>query len=454
VLVLLNVYPLVISRESVFSAKEASLSAQTTVICSSLESLDSLSRESVLRTMSQTDIRGLSRVLVADSVGTVLYEFSSGSGAEHENRLSWGLDYALSGYDVFHSGFSDGAFYSTAASPIYGGGKLAGAVYIYEYDRTEGSVIVSLQNSLETISIAVCVMAVIMSFVFSSTITHRITELLGAIEKVREGDYKQRVKTRGSDELARLGEAFNGMSARLHDTEEMRRRFVSDASHELKTPLASIRLLSDSILQNSEMDSEMVHEFVDDIGNEAERLARTTEKLLNLTRLDNRIVPERTYVNLAEVVRSALRILKPVADNSGIALNSALRSDCFVFATEDDMYQIVLNLAENAVKYNVPDGSVFVNLTRDDSQVTLTVEDTGIGIPEADMPYIFDRFYRVDKARSRASGGSGLGLSIVKATVEEHGGSITAEHVRGGGTRFIAVFPLKTPPSSADIGNG
>ena len=112
-----------------------------------------------------------------------------------------------------------------------------------------------------------------------------------------------------------------------------------------------------------------------------------------------------------------------------------------MLATDDDIYQIALNLMENAVKYNFPEGKVFVTVREADGSVEFIVEDTGVGVPEDAIPFLFDRFYRVDKARSRAAGGRGLGLSIVKATVEEHGGTVRAERRETGGTKFIVVFP-------------
>jgi signal transduction histidine kinase len=246
----------------------------------------------------------------------------------------------------------------------------------------------------------------------------------------------------GADELSMLGEEFNSLTSRLRETDEIRRRFVADASHELKTPLASIRLLSDSILQNEGIDDSTMREFVADIGEEAERLTRTTEKLMSLTRLDSDVAIQNVSVDMRPVAVSTLRMLMPLAANSGISLTSTLDGGCTILATEDSLHQIVFNLVENAIKYNTPGGSVTVRLTREHGSALLDVEDTGIGVPVEDQPYIFDRFYRVDKARSRASGGSGLGLSIVRDTVRELDGSISAFSRSGGGMIFRVRFPL------------
>lgn len=219
------------------------------------------------------------------------------------------------------------------------------------------------------------------------------------------------------------------------------KQFVADASHELKTPLAAIRLLADSIEQSEDMDEATMREFVSDIGTEADRLQRTTEKLLDLSRRDDGVKAPCVRVSLAEVADSTLRLLSPLAEKLGVTLACTPDESCVITAPEDEVYQIVFNLAENAVKYNVEGGSVDISMRREDGNVLLTVEDRGIGIPEADLPNIFSRFYRVDKARSRERGGSGLGLSIVHDAVAALGGSIEVAAREGGGTRFTVSFP-------------
>ena len=222
---------------------------------------------------------------------------------------------------------------------------------------------------------------------------------------------------------------------------ERQRQFVTDASHELKTPLASIRLLTDSILQADHMDSETAREFLTDIGDEAERLTRITEKLLTLTRLDTAPAAVAVPVDVGAVVERVEHMLTPLARAVEVGLELRLQPGCLIAATEDELYQIAFNLMENAVKYNLPGGKVYVTLQGDARQVRLRVEDTGVGIPEEDLPKIFDRFYRVDKARSRAAGGTGLGLSIVWDTVRRYGGTVTARRREPEGTCFEVVFP-------------
>ena len=226
----------------------------------------------------------------------------------------------------------------------------------------------------------------------------------------------------------------------LKQAERVREEFSANVSHELKTPLTSIKLLSDSILQN-EMDEPTVREFVQDIGDEADRLTRMSQKLLSLTKMDAGKAEERKTEDICETVEKVLRMLAPVAELHRITLGNQTLPGANIRMIEGDLHQIIFNLVENGIKYNRPDGSLTVDLRRKKDRYMLTVTDTGVGIPEESIPYIFDRFYRVDKARSRQAGGSGLGLSIVYGLVRRNGGTISAQPVESGGTCFTVELP-------------
>ena len=257
---------------------------------------------------------------------------------------------------------------------------------------------------------------------------------------IQEGDYTHKLDIGGNDELTVLGDEFNDLTERLNTSEQKRRRFVSDASHELKTPLASIKLLTDSIMQN-EMDQETIREFVGDIGDEAERLNRVASKLLALTKVDGEALEESEIIPMAPTIRKVAQRLSGIAEQSGISLDLDLEEDTPILILEDDLYQIVFNLIENGIKYNVPGGSLRVKLSRDEENAYLEVSDTGMGIPEDAIPHLFERFFRVDKARSRQSGGSGLGLAIVRAIVQRSRGEIRVTSTLGEGTAFTVSFP-------------
>ena len=346
---------------------------------------------------------------------------------------------ALRGNISLYSVYKEGAFHSSAAQPVLYRNQIIGAIYVYEYDTRQAALLENLQANLLSISVGVGLLVLTLSAAVSRSITRRLESLQTAIRGVREGAYNQRAILSGHDEFTQIAGEFNDLVDRLQETESARRQFVSDASHELKTPLAAIRLLTDSILQNENIDNDTAREFVSDIGQEAERLSRITEDLLRLTRLDSGVVEKPSQIQVGPVLDRVVRMLRPVADEKAVDVETA--GDGVVVATEGELHQILYNLAENAIKYNRRGGFVRVRVSGGEEITTITVEDNGIGIPAEDLTHVFERFYRVDKARSRAAGGTGLGLSIVRDTVSRRGGDIWAENIPEGGTRFTVKLP-------------
>ena len=442
VLVLLNTYPVLASQNLIFKSKQTSLLNRAAVVASALAGLENLTAEGVEQVMNQLDDGSLTRILITDAAGMILYDTVEGGGTLYQYALVREVADALRGNTVCYSEYLNGLFQSRAAWPVVYRNMCIGSVFLYEEDAEQAALLQGMQSNLRSVSLVVAAVVLVMSVVFSRALAGRIGTLLRAFRIVREGNYSHRVKLEGGDELAQLADEFNRLTDRLQTTEEVRRRFVSDASHELKTPLASIRLLTDSILQSENMDAATAREFVTDIGEEADRLTRISEKLLTLTRLDAQLEVERTPVDLGAVIEKTKHMLLPLARAGEVSLECSLEDGCLVYATRDDLSQVVFNLMENAVKYNLPGGRVMVCLRREGDEVVLRVEDTGVGIPEEDLDKVFNRFYRVDKARSRAAGGTGLGLSIVRSTVWQHGGTVTASRREPEGSCFTVRFPL------------
>ena len=432
---MMNTYPLLVSQDLVFRAKETSLQSSVSVMVYSLSGLEQLSEENVAAAMAVVEETGLSRILVTDAAGRVLYDTRETNGAVGDYALYTEIVQALLGDDAFTCTYHDGAFRSWASSPVLYQNQIIGAVYAYEYDTEQAELLEGLQSNLLRLSAAVGVVVLALSLLLSVMLTKRIGRLLTAIRQVREGAYSHRAEIPGHDEIAQIGEEFNSLTDRLQTTENARRRFVSDASHELKTPLAAIRLLTDSILQTEDIDPKTTREFVSDIGSEAERLTRITEDLLRLTRLDSGVLEPAGAVDVLPVLEQVMRMMSLVAQEKGVELTYHAEEGCVVCGTRDELYQVIYNLTDNAVKYS-GGAAVQVLLEQRDGQVVLTVEDQGPGIPEEDLPRIFERFYRVDKARSRAAGGTGLGLSIVSDTVRRRGGTVEAANRPGGGAVF------------------
>ncbi len=455
VLLFLNTYPVLSSQELIFRSKRDTLQSQASLLSSGLAGLEEVTQAGAGQLMEQLSFQNLTQVIVTDPQGVVVYD-TDRSAQSIGTRCDWPeLETALTqSVDVLHPTFQDGAFQSRAAAPVTVGGQVVGGVALFEYDTDQGTLLLELQRNLRSISLVVCAIAIAVSLLLSRALTRRIGRLLQGIRTVREGEYSHRVKTSGHDELAQLGQEFNQLTTRLQTTEEVRRRFVSDASHELKTPLASIRLLTDSILQADHMEEDTMREFIGDVNQEAERLTRITEKLLTLTRMDSadhRTAEPSDPTPVAPVIRRAGHMLEPLAAQSEVTLAYRLEEDCTAPCDEDDLYQIAFNLMENAVKYNLPGGTVTVTLAGTRAGTVLKVEDTGVGVPEEDLTRIFERFYRVDKARSRAAGGTGLGLSIVRDTVRAHGGTVEARAREDGpGTSFVVTFPLPGAEEEAE----
>ena len=444
VLILLNSYPLLVSQNLMVKSSQNNLRSAAKVIESALMGLEKLTRENVATALEGLDESGADRVMVTDAAGRVLYDTRDGGNAVGKYALYSVVTVALRGDDASYCRYDGTAFLSRVATPVVYHNQIVGAVYAYSYDTEQAGLLEAFRHNLLIISLMIALLVAGLSIVLSRMLTRQISGLLQAIRNVREGAYSHRADASGTDEIAQIAAEFNSLTDRLQTTENARRRFVSDASHELKTPLAGIRLLTDSILQTDHMDEETTKEFVTDIGREAERLSRITENLLRLTRLDSGVVQQPYPVAVGPVLERVERMLNMVAAEKGVTISGQAAEDAVALATDDDVHQILYNLMENAIKYSAAEsGFVRAEARAEDGKVVITVTDNGIGIPDEDLPHVFDRFYRVDKMRSREVGGTGLGLSIVKDTVENRGGTITAGHgPEGVGTVFTVTLPL------------
>lgn len=440
VLLFLNLYSSRISQELFYSSKETSMIEKCLLASSEISSEEVLNQTTVNNVVNQIGSLRVNRLVITDSSGISIYDSLDNSQVGKYMILPE-IVQALGGYDVFSWSYHDGAMQSRAATPIMSYDTMIGCVYMMEYDTEQGALIQSLQKNTFYISLVLELCVTIFAIFFSNSFTQRLRKIMISMRIIREGDYSHKVNMGGNDELTVLGNEFNDLVERLQISEQKRRNFVSDASHELKTPLASIKLLSDSILQN-DMDAETVKEFVGDIGNEADRLNRMTQKLLSLTRIESQEDSDCEIVNIVPTVDRVVRMLTGIAGENRITIHTNILQDSPILIIEDDLYQIIFNLVENGIKYNVPGGMLTVTVDRSGENAIVSVKDTGVGIPPESVSHVFERFYRVDKARSRKSGGSGLGLSIVRNMIERNGGVITVESTVGEGSTFTLSFPV------------
>ncbi len=427
----------------VFSYKHTVLLNRAETIASSLNNNLVLTSDGVQEVVS---VLGTSEVelVITDADGVVLYSSSSSAVPAESYALFPEIVSALKGNDAFRCVFTGDAFESYGAIPIMAGGVITGCVYVAESDEEQAALLNQIQSNALRMSLLTVLVSLILFLGSGVMVINKNERMLESIRLVREGNYSHRIVVKGHDEYASLSNEFNALTDRLQQTEERRRQFVSDASHELRTPLAAIRLLADSILQN-DLDQDTTREFVQDISSESDRLTRMTTKLLNLTALDTRQFvqqEENEVVNLGECCKKAVRMLTPLAAGTGASIEQSSEENCCVMGKEDDLFQVVLNLAENGIKYTQDGGEVRLIAYSQGDNAILIVEDNGIGIPEEELERIFERFYRVDKARSREAGGTGLGLAIVRETVEKYGGTVQAANRPQGGARFTVNFPL------------
>ena len=438
VLLILNIYCSETCRTIFNQSKQISMMEKCQLTSDEIVNLEVINSSTVAKALSQMESLKVTRLIVTDQTGNALYD--SADMAVGSYVLFPEILTAIDGNNVFICSYNNGTMESRAAMPIFFYDTMIGCVYMTDYDSAQGALIQSLQKNILQITLVLQIIVTVFSIAFSQTFSQRLKKIMTSMRIIQNGDFTHKLSMDGNDELTILANEFNDLTERLQTSEQKRRRFVSDASHELKTPLASIKLLTDSILQN-EMDLDTTREFVEDIGNEAERLNRMTAKLLSLTKVDGRETADAEIIYMAPTVHRVTRMLKPMAKQANIAINLQLEEDRPILILEDDLYQIVFNLMENGIKYNTPGGMLRVTLGHQDDIATLTVQDSGVGIPQDAVSHIFERFYRVDKARSRASGGSGLGLAIVRAIIQRNRGEIQVSSQVGQGTTFVVSFP-------------
>ncbi len=275
-------------------------------------------------------------------------------------------------------------------------------------------------------------------------------KLTAKISAVKAGYTSDPVEVNDYLETEHIVDAFNEVLGRMRALDESRQEFVSNVSHELKTPMTSMKVLADSLLADPNTPPEMYREFLTDIDNEIDRENKIIAELLNLAKMDRRQVPMNiSSVNINALLEIIMKRVRPLAQQRDIELTLISERDVTAEVDEVKMTMVFTNLIENAVKYNREHGTVKVTINSDARNFILTVEDTGIGIPEESQGRVFERFYRVDKSRSREVGGTGLGLSITKSAVLLHRGTIDLKSRVGEGSTFTVTIPLSYIPDTA-----
>ena len=265
----------------------------------------------------------------------------------------------------------------------------------------------------------------------------------GAISEVQEGYTNETISVPDYIETEHIVDAFNSVLQRMNALDETRQDFVANVSHELKTPITSMKVLADSLIAQEDVPVELYREFMVDIAEEIEREDKIINDLLALVKMDKSAASVNiTSVDINALTELILRRLRPIAKKTDIELTLISKREIIAEVDEVKLSLILTNLIENAIKYNREQGKVNVILDADHQFFTVQVADTGIGIPEDSIQHIYERFYRVDKSHSREIGGTGLGLAITKGAVQLLRGSIKVESIQGEGSVFTVKIPL------------
>jgi signal transduction histidine kinase len=372
-------------------------------------------------------------VIVSDS-----YSMETGKTLLNSKALSsYNTGKSLSGYDK-NTGTIE------AAVPIYNGtGQMMG-VFLMDMDISE---ITSLESTVmdktSTVAVALLTIMMALAIAISKTYGNSFKKAFRTVEEIANGHVDKRIKVKGYTELQHFAVDFNTIMDKASTTDQSRQEFVSNVSHELKTPLTSIKVLADSLNMQEDAPIELYQEFMHDIAEEIDRESKIIEDLLSLVRLDKSASTINiSSVNLNELLEIVLKRLKPIAQKKNVEVLFESFRPVVAEIDEVKFTQVISNLVENAIKYNKIDGWVHVSLNADYQYFYVRVEDSGIGIPKENQDMVFERFYRVDKARSRETGGTGLGLAIVKNIIILHHGTVKLHSEEGSGTTFTVRIPL------------
>ena len=402
-----------------------------------------------LLTSSSGEMGG--RLMVLDAGGKVQFD-SYGRLPGVRLKLPEVIDILVSGqttsYGIHRLNGSEGmeeteSYVAYCAASLTGPGGLVGVLLYASPVAEMMESLNQVEGQLTVIFVLVACAALAAAMIFSRLLTNPIVALTRTIRKMGKGDLSVRAPVRGSGELRNLAVSYNAMAEQLETIDASRNQFVSNASHELKTPLTTMKILLENVIYQPEMPADLRGEFLQDMNHEIDRLTSIVTDLLTLTKMDShKMELHLTSVDLSSLTAETLRLLEPTAQQRHQLLTGRVAPGIQLTADESKLGQVIYNLTENAIKYTPDGGQVTVSLNVRGRNALLRVEDNGVGIPKEDQAHIFDRFYRVDKARSRETGGTGLGLSIVKQLVTLHGGDIRVESAPGRGSTFTVELPL------------
>lgn len=444
---LMSIYILGVLEERLFENERVQMFSKANILADTLKpyiekETPSLANDEVDSLLSGTNIRAI----VVNSSYKVVYD----SNEELVDKIYirdiiTTASMGEQAYDITKSG--QGNSMLSVSVPIKISGNSTGVIYLIETVDDIDRIISFITFNLLTVSALISILVGMLSLGMSFIVTSPIDEFIAVAKEISKGNFDKKIKVKGHNEFSQMAETLNFMTSELANLEEKRKKFVSDVSHELKTPLATIKLICDSIVSTPDPDAEMLREFLGDLSNEVDRLTRIVERLLALTKLESSITAAKLVpVDMAAMVHSIVRNLTPKANEKGIVIYSDFSAEIYeeIMLDHDKIWEAIYNVVDNAIKYSPINGFVKVNLERDGKLAVINVEDNGPGIPESEKDRIFERFYRLDDSRARDTGGTGLGLAIAKEAVALHGGTIDVSSEGEMGSIFSIRIPIIT----------
>lgn len=375
---------------------------------------------------------------VSDKDGTLLWDamtHNSGLCAEMLQNMAENMERQSAG---FNGGYTEKNYLLTVDNAAAGNVTIG---YYGPYFYTDNDI--SFLNTLNKLLLLATAIAGILSLILGTYMARRLTgpisRVIKTAEQISEGNFNDRVnEVSNTIEIVELAGAINTLAEDLGKQETLRKRLTADVAHELRTPIANLQSHLEAMLDGIwEPDAERLKSCHE----ETIRLSKIVSDLGMLSRYDGEIVSlNKEQFDISELIKSSVLSFEKEFRNRNITLVLDIPEQ-FVEADKDKITQVMVNIISNALKYTPEGGSVEISSAGDDYEVQISIKDTGIGILKEDLPYIFERFYRVDKSRSRGTGGSGIGLAIVKSLVEAHGGTISVNSEPGTGSEFVVVLP-------------
>lgn len=427
--------------------KQRNLISQGTIVADQIApSLAALGAQEAFEYMEDfvkaLSLRLESRVLVVDKTGEVLLDAYDELGGKKRNEIAE-IENALRGISNAQAyQFNDIGKTIYAGIPIFNGSDVIGALFISSSPKDIFTRVDGISASFFRLSLGVLFITAVVSIIFADIVASPILSLTHVVKDVTSQNKRQKAPVYSYDELGELATSFNEMMEKITKIDDMRRQFVSNVSHELRTPIASMKIIAETLIHSKPDQIEIYDDFMQDVNSELDRLNKIIETLLTLVNLEREgleLEYSQTIVN--HLVEKTLVTLKPLADQKGVILELKPYHNIFCPLDAHKMQQCLINIISNGIRYTPEGGRVTVTVDEEKDDVIIRISDTGIGIPKEDVKRIFERFYRVDSARARDTGGSGLGLSISHQIVALHQGRIEVESELGQGTTFKILIP-------------